>query len=150
MKRLLLLTLLLLSISSSVFAACHLDESRWKWLFSTDEYGCYYDRNTANIKSASTFEVWTCNYYPGNTSCNLQPCIDARKSNTEHYHYCNVEFNSERFTILFKGIVVRGNDGRVVFSANAPSYAQKPDPITPDSVGEDMMLKIKQDLYKYR
>ena len=150
MKKLFVLVLLLLSISSSVFAACRLDESRWKWLFSTDEYGLYYDRNTAIVKSASNFEVWICHYYPGNTSCGYDTCVKVGKSYAEHYHYLKTEFNSERYTITVKGMMIRDNKGNVIDSIDVPSYAQKSNSITPDSIGEDMMLKIKQDLYKYR
>lgn len=139
-------------LSSVGLASCNLDESRWKWLFSTDEYGCFYDKNTAIIKSASTFEVWTCNYYPGNTSCRYVACVDTRKDTTEHYHYFRIEYDSERYTAWCKNIMFRDNAGRIIGSFDsheAPQY-NKPLPIPPDSINESTMLKIKQDLYKYR
>lgn len=149
MNKLFVLVLLLLSISSSVFADCNLDESRWKWLFSTDNYGCYYDRNTAKIKSTSTFEAWICDYFPGHASCRFSSCINAGKDTSEHYHYTKSEYNSDRYTVLYKIMICRDKYGGVIDSIEGSPY-DKPYPVIPDSIGEDIMLKIKQDLYKYR
>ena len=149
LKKILFFALLFVSFTTSVFAECNLDESRWKWLFSIDQYGCYYDRNTAKIKSASTFEVWTCDYYPGHSSCNSPECVNSRINNTEHYHYWLTEFNSNRYTYTAKYLLIRDTNGNVIDSIDGSSYA-KPSSIMPDSVGEDTMLKIKQDLYKNR
>ena len=144
-----MLILLLVSFTTSVFAECNLDESRWKWLFSTDNYGCYYDRNTAKIKSTSTFEAWICDYFPGHASCGFSSCANAGINNKEHYHYCKDEYNHERYTVRYRSMLIRDNYGRVIDSVEESPY-DKAYPITPDSVGEEMMLKIKQDLYKYR
>lgn len=149
LKKILLFALLFVSFTTSVFAEFNLDESRWKWLFSTDQYGCYYDRKTAKIKSASTFEVWTCEYYPGHSSCGDSDCVNARINNAEHYHYWLTEFNSNRYTYTAKYLLIRDTNGNVIDSIDGSSYA-KPSSIMPDSVGEDTMLKIKQDLYKNR
>lgn len=152
MKKIILLTLLFISFTTSAFAEFKLDESRWKWVFSTDKFGCYYDTNTAKIKSVSVFEVWYCNYYPGHTSCGFLPCINVKQDTTEHYHYSRTEFDAERYTAFCKNIIFRDNNGRVFSSyesSEAPQY-NKPVPIIPDTVVETVMLKIKQDLYKYR
>lgn len=151
LKRIILLTLLFISFTTSVFATCNLDQSRWKWLFSTDQCGFYYDRNTATIKSASTFEVWLCLYYPGNTtSCGLGPCIKARVNNSEHYHYIRNEFNTQRYSGTYKGMLIRNYKGDTVYSDTLPLHRQRSETIYPDSLGENVMLIIKQDLYNYR
>lgn len=150
MKRLFLLVLVLLSISSSVFAECYLDETRWKWLFSTDEFGIYYDKNTARIKSPTVFEVWTCFYFPGGTSCDRTVCVDAGKDRAEHYHFTREEYNSDRYTYLCKNYLINDSNGKVIFSYDVPPYMQNSTSVYPGTVGEDIMIKLKQDLYKYR
>ena len=116
MKRLFLLVLVLLSISSSVFAECYLDETRWKWLFSTDECGVYYDKNTARIKSPSVFEVWACSYFPGGTSCTISACKEAGRDKTEHYHFVRAEYNSDRYTYIDKNYLINDSNGKIIFS----------------------------------
>ena len=59
------------------------------------------------------------------------------------------EFNSNRYTYTAKYLLIRDTNGNVIDSIDGSSYA-KPSSIMPDSVGEDTMLKIKQDLYKNR
>ena len=46
-------------------------------------------------------------------------------------------------------MICRDKYGGVIDSIEGSPY-DKPYPVIPDSIGEDIMLKIKQDLYKYR
>lgn len=150
MKRLFLLVLVLLSISSSVFAECYLDETRWKWLFSTDECGVYYDKNTARIKSPSVFEVWACSYFPGGTSCTISACKEAGRDKTEHYHFVRAEYNSDHYTYIDKNYLINDSNGKIIFSYDVPPYMQSSASVYPGTIGEDILIKVKQDLYKYR
>ena len=148
MKKILLLTLIILSFTTSVLAGCNLDESRWKWLFSTDKCGCYYDRNTANVKSESDFEVWICDYYPGIASCDAPVCIEAAKDKEEHYHYKKIEYYTKYYTYMIKYFLYRDSKGNVIASDEVPFHKAKPVP--PNSIGEAQMTKIRADINQFR
>lgn len=147
MRRFILLVLLLVSISSSVFAECRLDETRWKRVSSAGTYVIYYDKNTAVIKSPAVFEVWTSDYYSGGVTCKYPACINAGLDKIEHYHDTRVEFNSENYTFLHKELIAKDNRRYLLYSIPIPTEKQIIRSISPESMGERIMKTIKQDLY---
>ena len=146
MKRFLLLLLLLLTVCSSAFAECNLNQARWKYLYSTNEYGFYFDTLTLNVNSSgSTFEVWECNYFPGKVSaCNWPNCKEKGLESSEHYHYVLTEYDYRKRTLTYKSFVGRDNNGKVIVSYDEPSYLQKTITIVPDTIGEVNFLAIKK------
>ena len=146
MKKVFFLLLLAVSFCMSAFAECTLDQNRWKYLYSTDECGYYFDTLTVNMdKVNSSFDVWECNYFPGNVSaCSWPVCKEKGVSSTEHYHYTLTTYDYKNRTMIFKSFIARDSNGKIIFTYDQPSYLQKPNRIAPDTIGEMNILLIKK------
>ena len=146
MKKFFILLMLLLTVCSSAFAECNLDQNRWKYLYSTDSYGFYFDTLTINEdKVKSLFEVWECNYFPGKVSaCTWPQCKEKGLESAEHYHYVLSEYDYKQRTVNFKSFIGRDNKGNVIVSYDKPSYLQEATRIVPDTLGEMNLLLIKK------
>lgn len=145
MKKVVILLMLLLAVCSSAFAKCNLDMNRWRYLASTSNYGVYFDTVSLDVnKGNSSFEVWTCTYYPGSYSnCAYSLCEEKGVHTSEHYHYTLSEYNYKQRTYNLKSILTRDNLGKVIFSADMPSFLQKAEKLPPESDGEFIMERIK-------
>lgn len=146
MNKVLILLLVLLTACSSAFAKCNLDMNRWKYLGSSSNYSVYFDTVSLLVNEyKSSFEVWSCWYYPGGYSnCADSQCEEKGIHTSEHYHYYLEEFNYRERTSTFKSAITRDNLGKAISSVDMPSILQQAHKLSPDSSGEFIMQNVKE------
>ncbi len=136
-KILFVLTIFLVFLLSPLcFAKCELDQTRWEWIVSTDDYGVFLDTQTVKNFDNSA-EVWICWYLP--SSC------EFHKSIGEHYHYNLFSINYRNNTYGLKSYINRDSIGRVTDSHTFSSVRYEP--IPPDSVAEMFAMVAKKKIY---
>ena len=129
-----LIAILIFIFSSSAFASCNLDTTRWKWVGSNSEVGLFYDTTTLRILNNKLIEVWVCYYYPNH----------CKKHFYEHYHYCLTRIDYSVFLHGLKHMIVidsNGNSiGNPIFGSDIVFM-----PMPPGSAIEILALRIKYD-----
>ena len=148
MKKLLVLLMLTMAICSSAFAECKLDMTRWKYIGSNNNCGFYCDTVSIDVNDdKSAFEVWECEYYPGNHSkCTLRTCEEKGIQSSEHYHYFLLRYNLKNRTFTTKSFSLRDSNGNILLTYDYPLHLQKTQNVVPDTSLETIMLRIKEHI----
>ena len=140
MKRIIVLLTLALALmySTVAFASCNLDTTRWRWVGSDDKMGVFYDGKTLRFLNQykNFVEFWFCVYCPNGCSV----------SGGEHYHYSLSRIDYSSNTMGTKSGVVRDTKGNIIGNFNHYNYRYEP--ILPDSIGENIATKIREDYFR--
>lgn len=151
MKKLLLLIMVLITISSSVFAGemhkilkgCKLDTNRWLYLGHTPLLASFFDSQAVISKGPNKFEAVLCNYYYAGNGCNFSICQAKKINKTKHYHFSTEDFDMNAKIILLKSLQIRDMNGKDIVSVALPPEKYIKGDILPKSDEEYMMLRIK-------
>lgn len=171
MKKVIVLLMVLLALSSSVFAKdkadqtkmteaekrvlvevlngiadSKLDLKRWEFVsVDTENNYIFIDKETIATPYSDTLEVWECYFRrAGEGSCNSKICKEKNIDTAKHYHYSRYKFDLSHLKQTVTSMSVKDESGKVVFSIDVPSYLQKDFEIFPESMGEKIMLKVKE------
>ena len=122
-------------LSSTCFAKCNLDLSRWEWVATNKLYSVYFDTKTVRSSNNSA-EAWICWYFPSN--------CQYHTTGGEHYHYNLFDFNFGNNTCNLKSFINRDSNGKATGSYTYPTVDYRP--IPPDTVLESIALAVKKKI----
>lgn len=172
MKKFFIMLMLLLTVSSTIFAkadtdvsdndvneflknyvdslsGCRLDLKRWADAGVSQGYSYlrFFDTKTIVPKSRDLFEVWICDYLTGKKTCGLTACENAKIDASKHYHYSRVRFNGSDLTYTRLSTMIKDpKNEKTIDSYTVPSFMQTAKPIPPESMVESVFITVKQYL----
>jgi hypothetical protein len=102
-------------------------EGRWKWIFSNDNYGGYFDTETIKLDNTGVIDVWIkfINAYPDNKGIkeeiqNVHLYTNSRKYSIGYRSAYNkngkvINYNDFKFSDL--AVIIPGSDGEAIYNA---------------------------------
>ena len=119
-----ILLALLITLSSTCFAAYEPDPARWTWLGSTDEVGCFVDRETVQYSdNGDTVSFWVCYVVPHENSYNIMNIKTSKPDRTITVLHIS-EYNDKT--------------NKLISSYTYASWEQKPESVIPGTWGETL------------
>ena len=152
MKKLMLVVMLLLTVSSSAFAEsiddvlkdCKLDRSCWKIIewFKAEKFVRFYDSTSVNVTGPGQFDVIINDYYYGST-CRKKSCAQL---GSKHYHIEKWGFNTAKSAGTLRSFSLKDANQETVDAYDYPANMQIVTELNKKSIEAKTMLKIKDSL----
>ena len=151
-KRILVLSMLLLTVCASAFAEsiddvlkdCKLDRSRWKvveW-FKAEKFVRFYDSASVSVTGPGQFDAVIYDYfYDGN--CKSDSC---KQRGNKHYHMEKWGFNTTNSTGTLRSMTTKDITENVVDSYDYPANMQIASELKRKSIEDKTMQKIKEQV----
>ena len=155
MKKILVFLMVLLAISSSVFAKdkttqsgnpklteeerrefaealfviidSKLDLKRWEFVTvsKSNDY-LFIDKETITMPYSDTLEVWECAFRPaGKGSCESPTCKEKKIDTAKHYHYTRRKYDLSHLNFTIISLSTKDENGTTILSFDLPYYMQR-------------------------